>query len=243
MPIDTPIQLTQGQFNEEMNKIWKNHMSKPVKYTRNDGPNGDGFLVPGEGDDNGLATPIKAQMIQFTPKNFFELFMDKWKDEKSDSIGPFVSPRNAVGAVTGGLWLQFSNSLNPNKIQPSNEGKFTLMDFWNPTKELEIHWINRRADEGERAEHDDDYYRLNEIDFEFLSVGWIIYEDRTSTKESDVAEINISQNCLNLKNMEASKDIYFYLGDSLEDFNKLQVQSPDFFNWLNWVQNPMGASK
>ena len=43
--------------------------------------------------------------------------------------------------------------------------------------------------------------------------------------------------------MNASRNIYFYLGDSLEDFNKLKVQSPDFFNWLNWVQDPMEASK
>ena len=58
-----------------------------------------------------------------------------------------------------------------------------------------------------------------------------------------MAKIYITQNCLGLKNMNASRNIYFYLGDSLKDFNKLKVQSPHFFNWLNWMQDPMEASK
>lgn len=237
MPIDTPIQLTQGQFNEEMNKIWKNHMSKPVKYTRDFGPNGDGYVVPGEGEAWYGATPIKAQIIQFTPKNFLELFVDEWKDKMIDSIGPITSARNALGVVKGGLWLEFKT---PIKTKMEEE---TFSDWWNPSQEFDILWINRRAKEGENANHDDDYYRLNDYDYEFLSVGWTIYEDRANKKESDVAKIYITQNCLGLKNMNASRNIYFYLGDSLKDFNKLKVQSPHLFNWLNWMQDPMEASK
>ena len=216
MPIDTPIQLTQGQFNEEMNKIWKNHMNKPVKFTRDFGPNGDGYVVPGEGEGWYGATPIEPQMIQFTPKNFLELFVDEWKDKKRDSIGPITSARNALGVVKGGLWLEFKTPLSWNK---GGLERKTLSDWWSPSQEFEIHWINRRAKEGEAADHDDDYYRLNHYDYEFLSVGWKIYEDRANKKESDVAKIFITQNCLNLKNMNASRNIYFYLGDSLEDFN------------------------
>jgi len=242
MPIDTPIQLAQGQFNEEMNKIWKNHMNKPIKYTRNFGPNGDGYVVPGEREEwHGSTPPIPPQMIQFTPKNFLELFVDEWKDKKNDSIGPISSARNALGAVTGGLWLEFKTSYLNMGIESK---KVTLIDWLNSSQEFVIHWINRCADEGEAAEHDEDYYRLNEMDNEFLSVGWAIYEPREHKMESpDVAKIYITQNCLNLKHMNASSNIYFYLGDSLEDFNKLKVQSPDFFNWLNWMQNPMEASK
>ena len=238
MPIDTPIQLTQGQFNEEMNKIWKNHMDKPVKYTRDFGPNGDGYVVPDEGEEWYGATPIEPQRIQFTPKNFLELFVDEWKDKKSDSIGPISSARNALGAVTGGLWLEFKTPMR------TKSEKESFIDWWNPSQEFEIHWINRSAKEGEAADHDEDYYRLNYYDYEFLSVGWAINKTKFVKMESpDVAKISITQNCLGLKNMNASRNIYFYLGDSLEDFNKLKVQSPHFFNWLNWMQDPMGASK
>lgn len=245
MPIDTPIQLTQGQFNEEMNRVWKNHMSKPVKYTRDLGPNDDGYVVPDEDENWYGSSPIIGQDIQFTPKNFLKLLFNGWKDKNSDTIGFFdlKDRKMAYRFLKGGLWLVFPLTNNVGR-----GGNPTLKDLWKIKNGLDILWINRVASEGEVPAHDDDFYRLNYRGGEFLAVGWDLglspnFSLEDEIKNSNKIKLAISQNCLNLKNIEGGRNIYFYLGDSLEDFNKLKVQSPHFFNWLNWVQDPMGGSK
>ncbi len=98
-----------------------------------------------------------------------------------------------------------------------------------------LHWINRRGSKHEEARDDDDYYHLNYNAGEFISVGWIICPEGKGAPY----EVSIMEEGQQLKESGLNSGIMFYLGDTLEDFDKLKILFQSIFPFMNWNENPM----
>lgn len=269
MPIDTELQFNQKEFSDEMWDVWRpllevsDEEQEPSKYRGfylqglQPGPEYEGWYPHGQRPkafEVTFDTPffIDKLVLQLLNNYPFSYDLKSWernlgglpkeaKNKINTSLG--IEESNKWRVNKGGLVVQVPYKLVKRILMKGSlepEG-YQVVNDWCVT----LNWINRRGSKNEEARDDDDYYHLNYNAGEFISVSWIICPKGINFNlggqkiKGTPYEVSIKEEGQQLREGALSNCIVFYLGDTIEAFDKLNILSQSIFPFMNWNENPM----